>query len=83
MTLLIRKEVNGFYRLMHVVILLSSYRVYSKHTVTSYGAGYRERLTHPKLVISATGDEFFLLSDSHYWWDDMPGNNWFMYVTSR
>ncbi len=34
---------------------------------------YRDRLTMPKLVISATGDEFFQVMDDHYWFDDMPG----------
>ena len=34
---------------------------------------YRERLTMPKYVIDAAGDEFFLPDDANYWWDDMPG----------
>ena len=34
---------------------------------------YRERLTMPKLVIDAGGDEFFMLDDNHFWWDDMVG----------
>ena len=36
---------------------------------------YKERLTMPKLVITATGDEFFQSMDDHFWFDDMPGNN--------
>ncbi|QDZ23871.1 hypothetical protein A3770_11p63890 [Chloropicon primus] len=36
---------------------------------------YRERLTMPKLVITATGDEFFQAMDDHFWWNDMPGDN--------
>ena len=32
---------------------------------------YRERLLMPKLVIDASGDEFFMLDDNHFWWDDM------------
>jgi len=34
---------------------------------------YRSRLTMPKLVIDADGDEFFMLDDNHYWWDNMQG----------
>ena len=36
---------------------------------------YKDRLTMPKLVISATGDEFFQVMDDHYWFKEMPGNN--------
>lgn len=34
---------------------------------------YKERLTMPKLLISTSGDEFFLPDDSYYYWDDMKG----------
>jgi PhoPQ-activated pathogenicity-related protein len=38
----------------------------------SQSAGYRTRLsTIPKLMIVASGDEFFFCSDSHQWWDDI------------
>lgn len=33
---------------------------------------YRARLTQPKLVINAGGDEFFQVDDSRSWWDQMP-----------
>ena len=33
---------------------------------------YREQLLMPKLVITAANDEFFLPTDSRYWWADMP-----------
>ena len=29
---------------------------------------YREQLLMPKLVITAANDEFFLPTDSRYWW---------------
>ena len=38
---------------------------------------YREWMDIPKLVIGATSDQFFLLDDSHYFWDDLPGENYF------
>merc|ERR1719262_64291 len=34
---------------------------------------YRDRLTMPKMVISATGDEFFAPDDSYAWFNDMKG----------
>jgi len=34
---------------------------------------YRNRLTMPKLMISASGDEFFLPDDSRFFWDDLVG----------
>jgi len=40
---------------------------------------YKERLELiPKLVVSAAGDEFFLVTDSHNWWDQMGGEKWFL-----
>jgi PhoPQ-activated pathogenicity-related protein len=40
-------------------------------------SGYKERLgLIPKLMVSAAGDEFFMLTDSHAWWDQMPGPKW-------
>ncbi|XP_041364388.1 autocrine proliferation repressor protein A-like [Gigantopelta aegis] len=34
---------------------------------------FKDTLTMPKLVISATGDEFFLPDDSHYYYKDLIG----------
>ena len=39
--------------------------------------GYRQWMDFPKLVISSVSDEFFLLDDTHYWWDDLPGEMYF------
>jgi len=39
---------------------------------------YKERLTMPKVIISACGDEFFLPDDSHYFFDDMQGPTYMM-----
>lgn len=34
---------------------------------------YRDRLTMPKLVMSTSNDEFFLIDDGDYFWGDLPG----------
>ncbi|CBY10209.1 unnamed protein product [Oikopleura dioica] len=34
---------------------------------------YRDRMTMPKYVMSATGDEFFAPDDSYFWFNDMKG----------
>jgi len=42
---------------------------------------YKERLELiPKLIVSATGDEFFLCTDSHNWWNQMGGPKWLSMV---
>jgi PhoPQ-activated pathogenicity-related protein len=42
---------------------------------------YKERLgLIPKLLVSAAGDEFFMLTDSHSWWNEMPGVKYIMMV---
>ncbi|CAI5459334.1 unnamed protein product [Closterium sp. Yama58-4] len=33
---------------------------------------YRERLTMPKLLVSAANDEVLALDDTYIWWNDMP-----------
>ena len=37
---------------------------------------YRERMSMPKIVISATGDEFFQPDDSYNWFNEMPGQTY-------
>lgn len=39
-------------------------------------ATYIKYLDIPKLVVGATGDEFFLLDDDHYWWGQLNGKTW-------
>jgi hypothetical protein len=36
---------------------------------------YRDKILMPKLVCDATMDEFFVLDDPNYWWNDMPYSN--------
>jgi PhoPQ-activated pathogenicity-related protein len=44
---------------------------------------YKEELANiPKLVISATGDEFFMPDDDWYWWDSMEGDNFRLHVAN-
>jgi PhoPQ-activated pathogenicity-related protein len=38
---------------------------------------YRDRLTMPKYAIDASGDEYFMPDDSHYWLKDMKGEMYF------
>jgi PhoPQ-activated pathogenicity-related protein len=39
---------------------------------------FMERFTIPTLAISASGDEFFLVDENHYWWDKIPGPHFLM-----
>ncbi len=41
---------------------------------------YKENLTMPKLVIDATGDEFFQVQDDSFWWGQLPGESLRMMV---
>lgn len=41
---------------------------------------YKENLTMPKLVIDATGDEFFQMQDDYFWWGQLPGESLRMMV---
>lgn len=41
---------------------------------------YRHRVTVPKLILNATGDEFFLPDSSRFYWDELRGENYHRYV---
>lgn len=41
---------------------------------------YRARLTMPKLLINATGDQYFLPDNSQFYFDDLPGPKYLRYV---
>jgi len=34
---------------------------------------YIDRLTMPKLAVTSSNDEFMMLDDAAFWWDDLPG----------
>jgi PhoPQ-activated pathogenicity-related protein len=40
---------------------------------------YRARLTMPKLLINASGDQFFLPDSSRYYFDELPGEKHLLY----
>lgn len=40
---------------------------------------YRNRLTLPKLIINASGDQFFLPDSSRFYFDDLPGEKHLLY----
>ena len=41
---------------------------------------YRDRLTMPKLLINASGDQFFLPDSSQFYFDELPGVKYLRYV---
>lgn len=41
---------------------------------------YRDRLTMPKFLVNATGDEFFLPDSSQFYFDELPGEKYLRYV---
>lgn len=41
---------------------------------------YRHRLTMPKFVVNAAGDQFFLPDSSKFYWDDLRGEKYLRYV---
>ena len=43
---------------------------------------YLHRLTIPKLVLNAAGDQFFLPDSSRFYWDDLRGESYLRYVAN-
>src|ERR1043165_7403194 len=41
---------------------------------------YRQRLTMPKFIINASGDQFFLPDSSQFYFNDLPGAKYLRYV---
>ena len=41
---------------------------------------YRDRLTMPKFMINATGDQFFLPDSSQFYWSNLKGEKYIRYV---
>jgi len=41
---------------------------------------YRDRLTLPKLILNAAGDQFFLPDSAQFYWEDLKGPKWIRYV---
>ncbi len=41
---------------------------------------YRDRLTMPKLILNAAGDQFFLPDSSQFYWNDLTGPKYIRYV---
>jgi len=41
---------------------------------------YRHRLTKPKFVLNASGDQFFLPDSSQFYWDDLQGPKCLRYI---
>lgn len=41
---------------------------------------YRDRLTMPKYIVNAAGDQFFLPDSSRYYFDELPGEKLLRYV---
>ncbi len=41
---------------------------------------YRDRLTMPKFILNASGDQFFLPDSSQFYFDDLPGVKYLRYV---
>ncbi|KAJ7535064.1 hypothetical protein O6H91_12G017200 [Diphasiastrum complanatum] len=43
---------------------------------------YKERLTMPKLVVTTSNDEFFLLDDSSYFWNELEGEKYLLILSN-
>ena len=41
---------------------------------------YRDRLTLPKFMVNAAGDQFFMPDSAQFYWNDLKGPKWIRYV---
>lgn len=41
---------------------------------------YRSRLEMPKLIVNATNDRYWAVDAIRFYWDDLPGEKWVLYV---
>lgn len=41
---------------------------------------YRDRYTMPKLILNASGDQFFVTDSSRFYYGDLPGPKWLRYT---
>jgi PhoPQ-activated pathogenicity-related protein len=41
---------------------------------------YRDRLTMPKYIVNASGDQYFCPDNSQFYWDDLQGEKYLRYV---
>lgn len=43
---------------------------------------YKENITVPKLIVSATNDDFFLTDALNLYWDELRGSKWILYLSN-
>lgn len=64
------------------------HKITNRHNTKEYAAllgicdpyAYRDRLTMPKYIVNASGDEFFLPDSSQFYFDDLEGPKFLRYV---
>lgn len=66
---------HGIMQRMDHPRLAEIYRLVDPHA-------YLHRLTIPKLVLNAAGDQFFLPDSSQFYWDDLRGESYLRYVAN-
>ncbi|XP_072181379.1 autocrine proliferation repressor protein A-like [Diadema setosum] len=64
-------EFNDYYE-ENITIYMDVPQIFEMASIIDPYA-YRDRLTMPKLIITAGSDEFFLPDDSYYYFNDLPG----------
>lgn len=41
---------------------------------------YRQKFTMPKLIVNATNDRYWAVDALNFYWDELPGEKWVLYV---